>query len=139
MKTLFCLITLTGAFFFSGIRDSYGQASASKSKSQMTPTESLAQKRAIRMKEELFLSNEQFDQIMAINLEMLKKLDRINSQKLDRAEYNKQISQLEFSTKNKIVPLLTPAQRQRFESTLFAKLYETKIDKKRALTTNTKR
>ena len=135
MKRLIYSAVIFNVLLFSGLGNLKAQTVPSKVKAQLTPVEALAQKRAIRMKEELFLSNEQLDQVTAINLEMLKKLDNINSQKLTKSEKDKQISQLEYATKNKIVPLLTPAQRQRFESSLFAKLYETKIDKKRALTT----
>lgn len=130
------LIYLVFIFLFTsgGIRFVSAQSASSKAKAQLTPVEALAQKRAIRMKQELFLSDEQLEEVQAINLDMLKKLDQINSQKLTRAEKQQKIAQLEFATKNRIVPILTPAQRQRFESSLFAQIYETKIDKKKALT-----
>ncbi len=117
-----------------------GKAQAVKA----TPTsnssvESLAQKRTQRMKDELFLSIDQYSQILDINKEMLVRLNRINSQKLDRSEMNKQITGLNNWAKNKIVPLLTPAQRERFESALFAKIYETRVDSKKAYTQAKKR
>src|ERR1017187_8291980 len=136
MKRLSFLAIVFNVLLFSGLGSLKAQTSSLKTKTHLTPVEALAQKRAIRMKEELFLSNEQLDEVTAINLDMLKKLDHINSLNLNKAEKDKQIAQLEYATKNKIVPILTPAQRQRFESSLFAKLYETKIDKKKALTTN---
>jgi len=95
--------------------------------------EKLAQKRTQLLKDELFLSIDQTDKIMDINVDMLKKLDNINKQNLEKEARKKQVAQVEASTKNKIVSLLTPAQRQKFETDLFSQVYETKIDKKRAV------
>jgi hypothetical protein len=108
--------------------------SAKSSKPSGSAIENLAQKRTQRMKDELFLSNEQYGQILDINKEMLIRLNKIESQNLDHAEMNKQITGLDNWAKNKIVPILTPAQRERFESALFAKIYETKVDTKKAIT-----
>jgi len=117
-----------------------GKAQAVKTTSTSSTTvESVAQKRTERMKDELFLSIDQCAQILDINKEMLTRLNYINSQKLDRSEMNKQITALNNWTKNKIVPLLTPAQRERFESALFARIYETRVDSKKAYTQEEKK
>ncbi len=108
------------------------QTTVKHSEKALSPLENLAQKRTQRMKDELFLSIDQCSQITQINIEMLKRLDKINSTNLNKTDKSKQITQLDNWAKNKIVPLLTPAQRERFESALFAKIYETKVDPKKA-------
>jgi hypothetical protein len=102
-------------------------------KAPVSAIETMAKKRTKILKDELFLSNDQTMQIMQINVDMLKKLENLKNQKLDKAENKKQMTLIEDYTKNKIVSLLTPAQRQRFESKLFTEVYQVHVDKKRAV------
>jgi hypothetical protein len=130
-------VILCVAFFlaFSSWHDINGQTVVrTNAKANLTPLETVAQKRTQRMKEELFLSLDQTNQIMNINVDMLKKLDNLDKKSLDKTEHKKQLTLIENSTKNKIVSILTPAQRQRFESALFTEIYQTRVDKKKAVT-----
>ena len=132
MKKLLVIGFVIIAGLFISFENVNAQSSVKHSEKALSPLESLAQKRTQRMKDELFLSIDQCSQIHQINIEMLYRLDKINNAKLDRTEKSRQITQLDNWAKNKIVPLLTPAQRERFESALFAKIYETKVDPKKA-------
>jgi len=132
MKKLLVIGFVIIAGLFISFENINAQSSVKHSEKALSPLESLAHKRTQRMKDELFLSIDQCSQITQINIEMLKRLDKINASNLNRTDKSKQITQLDYWAKNKIVPLLTPAQRERFESALFAKIYETKVDPKKA-------
>jgi hypothetical protein len=108
-------------------------AQKTKAPAVVTPLEKLAKKRTQLLKDQLFLSLDQTAQILNINIDMLKKLDILNKQKVDKETYKKQLAQIETTTKNKIVSLLTPAQRDRFETKLFSEVYQTHVDKKKAV------
>lgn len=112
------------------------QAPKTVSTDKYSSIETTAKKRTQRMKDELFLSMDQTSQVMQINVDMLKKIENVNKQAIDKDTRKKQLAQIENFTKNKIVAILTPAQRQRFESALFAEIYQTKVDNKKALTVN---
>jgi mRNA-degrading endonuclease RelE of RelBE toxin-antitoxin system len=105
----------------------------STTKTTETSLDKLAKKRTQLLKDQLFLSLDQTSEILQINIDMLKRLETLNKQKIDKSNYKKQLDQIETSTKNKIVSLLTPAQRQRFETKLFSEVYQTHIDKRKAV------
>jgi anion-transporting ArsA/GET3 family ATPase len=137
MKTYLPYLLALGLFFSSaGLK---AQNTSNNRTVALTPVEKIAKKRTQLLKDQLFLSNDQTSEILKINIEMLNKLDALNAKKLDKAAYNREYTQLENNVKTKIVVLLTPAQRQRFETKLFSEVYQTHIDKKKAVSVNRKK
>lgn len=120
---------------------SFAQQAKTTSATSSTPSnlEKAAQKKTQLLKDELFLSQDQQKDVLKINIDMLKKLDEINRQNLGKDEKKQKLTQLETVTKNKIVSLLTPNQRKKFESGLFTQVYQTRVDQKKAVSTTHRR
>ena len=129
----YLLFNFVFALIISSANFAIAQSKTVADKTTSSPLESLAKKRTQRMKDELFLSQDQTTSVLEINKGMLQKLENLKQANLDKVSYKKQYDQIETYTKNKIVSLLTPAQRQRFENKLFTEIYQTKVNKNNAV------